>query len=72
MIQSGDTLLGVAATVGLTLEELLAANPQITDPDKIAAGDEIIIPVKPPDEFTDPSAVPSAVEPSGEASAGPT
>ncbi len=66
VIQTGDTLFGVAAQVGLTLEELLAANPQITDADRIAAGDEIFIPPKPPDEFTDPSALPST-EPSTEA-----
>jgi nucleoid-associated protein YgaU len=60
VIKSGDTLSKVAKAFGLTLEELLAANTEtITDPDKIAAGDEIIIPVKPPDEFTDPSAEPS-------------
>lgn len=68
VIQTGDTLFGVAAQVGLTLEELLAANPQITDPDRIAAGDEIFIPPKPPDEFTDPSALPS-IEPSADAPA---
>ena len=66
VIQTGDTLFGVAAQVGLTLEELLAANPQITDADRIAAGDEIFIPPKPPDEFTDPSALPST-EPSADA-----
>ena len=59
----------MAATVGLTLEELLAANPQITDPDKIAAGDEILIPPKPPDEFTDPSSSPFS-DPSLEPSPG--
>ncbi len=66
VIQTGDTLFGVAAQVGLTLEELLAANPQITDADRIAAGDEIFIPPKPPDEFTDPSAS-SSVDPSADA-----
>lgn len=71
VIQTGDTLFGVAAQVGLTLEELLAANPQITDPDKIAVGDEIFIPPKPPDEFTDPLAS-SPVDPSaGAPSASP-
>ena len=55
MIATGDTLSKVAKTFGLTLEELLAANPQIIDADKVAIGDEINIPVKPPDEFTEPS-----------------
>ena len=39
---------------GLTLEELCDANKDtITDCDKIAIGDEIIIPAKAPDEFND-------------------
>lgn len=60
VIKSGDTLSKVAKGFGLTLEELLAANTAtITDPDKIAVGDEIIIPATPPAEFTDPSAEPS-------------
>ncbi|MDO8483550.1 MAG: LysM domain-containing protein [Candidatus Limnocylindrales bacterium] len=60
VIKSGDTLFGVAESFGLTLDELLEANKDtITDPDKIAIGDQIIIPPKPPDEFTEPSAEPS-------------
>lgn len=59
VIATGDTLSKVARTFGLTLEELLAANPQIIDADKVAIGDEINIPVKPPDEFTEPSPAPT-------------
>ena len=58
-IKPGDTLSKVATDFGLTLEELLAANPTIVDPDKIGIGDEVVIPTRPPDEFTDPSASPS-------------
>jgi LysM repeat protein len=63
IIKSGDALSKIATSFGLTLDELLAANPQITDPDKIAIGDEITIPARAPEEFTDPSGEPSA-EPS--------
>ena len=57
VIKSGDTLSEIAKSFGLTVEELLAANKDtIPDPDKIVAGDEIVIPAKPPDEFTEPSA----------------
>jgi hypothetical protein len=59
LIKAGDTLSSVAADFDLTLEELLTANPQITEPDKVGIGDEITIPVTPPSEFTDPSAEPS-------------
>lgn len=63
LVKEGDTLSKIANAFDLTLEELLAANPQITDPDRVGIGDEIIIPVTPPSEFTDPSVAPSA-EPS--------
>jgi hypothetical protein len=51
VIQEGDTLSKIARSFDLTLEELLAANEEtIKDPDRIAVGDQIIIPVPPPDE----------------------
>lgn len=43
-IQSGDTLSAVAAEFGLTLEQLLQANPTITDPGLISVGQTILIP----------------------------
>jgi len=59
LIKAGDTLSKVATAFELTLDELLAANPQITDPDKIAIGDEITIPARAPEEFSEPSTEPS-------------
>jgi LysM repeat protein len=54
----------VARTFGVTLEELLAANPAIKDPNKIALGQEIVIPVPTPDEASpSPSAPGSAPAP---------
>jgi LysM repeat protein len=44
IIKSKDTLSKVANMFGITLEELLAANPDIKNPDKIALGQQIIIP----------------------------
>lgn len=43
-IQAGDTLFGLARKFGTTVEALLAANPQISDPDLIRIGDTIRIP----------------------------
>jgi LysM repeat protein len=54
-IKSKDTLLKVAKSFGITLEQLLAANPQITNPDKIGLGEVIVI----PDKSASSSAAPS-------------
>jgi hypothetical protein len=43
-IVAGDTLTGIATASGLTLERLLAANPQIADPRRINPGDLVAIP----------------------------
>jgi LysM repeat protein len=45
VIKKGDTLSKVAKDHGLTLEELLAANPQIKNANKVAEGQQIVIPV---------------------------
>ena len=47
MIKKGDTLLKIATANGVTLEELMAANPTIKNPNKIAEGQQIIIPTPP-------------------------
>jgi LysM repeat protein len=57
VIKSGDTLSAIAREFGLTLDQLLEANKDtITNPNLIAVGDEIIIPVPPPDEVDGGSA----------------
>lgn len=40
-VQSGDCLSKIAAANNMTLKQLLAKNPQIKDPDKIAVGQKI-------------------------------
>jgi hypothetical protein len=62
IIKKGDFLNKVAAAHGITLEELMAANPDIKDPNKIVEGQQIIIPAAsqaPPEEFGG-SAAPSS------------
>ena len=61
VVAEGDTLSKIAAQYGLTLEDLLAANEQITNPNRISVGDEIIIPVAEP---SPPDEVPSEESPS--------
>lgn len=65
VVQSGDTLSGIAQRYGTTLEALRAANPQITNVDEIKIGDEIIIPA------TIPTQIPDAGSPSPAASTAP-
>ena len=44
IVVSGDTLSGIAARSGVSLSALLAANPQIKNPNVIYPGDRITIP----------------------------
>lgn len=43
-VQRGDTLRSIAARFGTTVEILLKLNPSITDADKIATGQKIVLP----------------------------
>jgi len=61
-IKKNETLSKIATAHGITLDELLAANPQIKNPNKIVEGQQITIPVpqsSAPDEFG-PSGSPAA------------
>ncbi len=50
VVAKGDTLTKIAKKFGLTTDQVLAANPQIKNPNKIKIGDEITIPVPVVDE----------------------
>src|SRR5688500_11963410 len=43
-VKAGDTLSKIAARNGLTLAQLLQANPQISDPNRISVGDVVNLP----------------------------
>jgi hypothetical protein len=45
VVVKGDTMSKLAKKYGVTVEELMAANPQIKNQNKIAIGDAITIPV---------------------------
>jgi len=63
VIKTGDTLSKIAKEYGITLDQLLEANKDtIDDPDLIAVGDEIIIPVPPPDEVSGGTEEPGSEE----------
>ncbi|MDW7674774.1 MAG: DUF3794 domain-containing protein [Bacillota bacterium] len=44
IVQRGDTLFKIAQRFGTTVNAILAANPQITNPDVINIGDQICVP----------------------------
>jgi len=44
-IEEGDTLQDIAAALGITVEQILNANPEIDDPDQIVIGQTIQVPV---------------------------
>jgi LysM repeat protein len=45
VVAKGDTMSKIATKFKVTVEQLLAANPQIKNPDKIKIGDQVTIPV---------------------------
>lgn len=65
-VQKGDTLSSIAKKYGVTVAELLKANPQIKDPNLIKVGEVITIPGKPGAANVAPTtgnAAPSATTP---------
>jgi LysM repeat protein len=52
-VQAGDTLVSIAATQGLGLDELLALNPGL-QPELLLVGQEIYLPAKPIEDLTAP------------------
>ena len=59
VIKKNDTLSKVANKFGVELEDLLAANPEIKDPNKISLGQEIVIPTPPPAPSAEATAEPA-------------
>ncbi len=43
-VQAGEWLRAIALRYGTTVDAILAINPQITDPDQLTPGQEILIP----------------------------
>ncbi len=49
VVAKNDTMSKIARKFHVTVEQLLAANPKVKNPDRIAIGDELTIPVPEPD-----------------------
>ncbi len=58
-VKSGETLSKIAAQYGVTVDQVLEANPTIKDPNKIAVGDQIVIPQPLPSEIVDGEITPA-------------
>jgi len=58
IVAKGDTVSKIARRFHVTVQQLLAANKQIKDPNKISIGDQITIPVPVPNDKASPSAAP--------------
>lgn len=43
-VAAGDTLSRIAKKFGVTVDQIVKANPQIKDPNKLALGDQLVIP----------------------------
>ena len=52
-VKAGDTLTAIAKDKGVSLKELIDANPQIANPDMIRPGEKVVMPSK--DTVTTPS-----------------
>ena len=64
-VVQGDTLSGIAGRYGLTISQLLKANPQIKNENQLGIGDKLTIPVKGSSGGAPPGAGASGVATSG-------
>jgi LysM repeat protein len=48
IVKKGDTMSKIARNFNVTVEEIMAVNPEIKDPNKIALGQQIVIPASTP------------------------
>ncbi|KZE67647.1 peptidoglycan-binding protein LysM [Paenibacillus jamilae] len=57
IVKKGDTLYLLAQKYNVTLEKVIAANPQLADPNQLSIGEKIKIPTEPVTMETQPSTV---------------
>jgi len=55
VVRSGDTMSKIAKQFDVGLDELIAANPQLSDPNRINVGDQLTIPTPAPSPGASPS-----------------
>ncbi len=45
LVQRGDTMYNIARRFGISVQEIIAANPQVPDPNLLNIGQEICVPI---------------------------
>jgi hypothetical protein len=63
VVKSGDLLSRIARKFGITVDQIVKANPQIKNPDRLAIGDQLVIPPAVAPAITD-SSITTAPSPS--------
>jgi LysM repeat protein len=63
-VKAGDTLSRIAGKYGVTVDQIVKANPQIKDPNKLGLGDQLVIPPAVAPAITDSGTITSAPSPS--------
>jgi len=58
-VKAGDLLSRIARKFGVTVEQIVKANPQIKNPDKLAIGDQLVIPTPVEPAITDGTLTPA-------------
>ncbi len=58
-VKAGDLLSRIAKKFGVTVDQIVKANPQIKNPDKLAIGDQLVIPTPVEPAITDGTLTPA-------------
>ena len=58
-VKAGENLSAIAAIYGVTIDQILEVNPKITNPNRIAVGDKIVIPQPVPSQIVDGEITPA-------------
>ena len=69
-VQAGDTMYSIAVKWGISVNELISANPTI-NPNYIYVGQQLVVPVAPVSAESENPSMPTAIEPVNDGSAEP-
>ena len=64
IVKKGDTMSKIARNFGVTVEQIMEVNPEIKDPNKIALGQQIVIPASAPGATSPAASAKASAKPS--------